>query len=302
MEEHVGRIADEELFTRLVGLVCECGEASYAEVRAGFAACIDQTLLDPTLGPEQVADWARAQAFQGFATLCVQPCNAGRVAWELGRLQSPTGAGTVLAFPQGQSLPEALCFEVAMLAQAGVAEFDLAMNCGAFFEGSYEEVAAPILSVLGTLDADVEEEGECCGEDGCDCGCGKHHHHDEDAGDEDAHDEPPLLKVVLETALLSDEQVCAATDLVSSLGADFVSAATGFGARGASVHDVQLMCATVEPGVRVKAAGDIRCLAEAVELLEAGATRLGTPCGDVLLDELDSLAVRLGYLSGTAGR
>ncbi len=291
-------MTDEELFKSLASLVCDGEEADYDEVRAGFAACIDQTLLDPTAGPEQVAQWARSQAFQGFATLCVQPCNAGRVAWELSRLGSPTGTCAVLAFPQGQALPEALCFETALLMEAGVSEFDLVMNYGAFLEGSYDEVAAPILSVLGTIEADVEEEGECdCGEEGCSCE-GHHHHHrrEEDGEGEHDHDELSLLKVILETGLLTEEQLCAATDLVSSLGVDFVKTSTGFGPRGASVRDVQLMSATVEPGVQIKAAGGIRTLEEAVGLLAAGATRLGTSRGQELLAELDGVAARLGVL------
>lgn len=303
MEECLEPRVDEELFGRLAGLVCEGEEASYDEVRAGFAACIDQTLLDPAAGPERVAQWARSQAAHGFATLCVQPCNAGRVAWELGRLGSATGTCAVLAFPQGQALPEALCFEVALLMEAGVGEFDLVMNYGAFLEGSYDEVAAPILSVLGTIDADLEEDGACdCGEEGCD---GHHHHHigDEDECDHDhEHEEPPLLKVILETGLLTEEQVCTATDLVSSLGVDFVKTSTGFGPRGASVRDVQLMAATVEPGVQVKAAGGIRCLADAVDLLEAGAARLGTSRGEELLAELDAVAARLGLLDAAGER
>ena len=144
MKERLEALADPELMRRLASLVCDGGEASYDEVRAAFAACIDHTLLDPTAGPERVASWARSQASQGFATLCVQPCNAARVAWELDRLESPTGTCAVLAFPQGQALPEALCFEVALLMEAGVDEFDLVMNYGAFLEGSYDEVAAPI--------------------------------------------------------------------------------------------------------------------------------------------------------------
>lgn len=299
MEERLEALADPELMRRLASLVCDGGEAPYDEVRAAFAACIDQTLLDPTAGPERVASWARSQASQGFATLCVQPCNAARVAWELDRLESPTGTCAVLAFPQGQALPEALCFEVALLMEAGVDEFDLVMNYGAFLEGSYDEVATPILSVLGTIDADVEEDGECTCDDE-ECGCDGHHHHGhggEGPGHE-AHDhgDSPLLKVILETGLLTEEQVCAATDLVSSLGVDFVKTGTGFGPRGASARDVQLMSATVEPGVQVKAAGGIRTLQDAVALLEAGATRLGTSRGQELLAELDAVAARLGLV------
>lgn len=295
---------DENRFSRLAALVCEDEEVTVDEVRAGLAASIDQTLLDPCVGPEAVAAWARANAHSGFATLCVQPCNAGRVAWELAQLESPTRVCSVLAFPQGQSSSEELCFQAAVLMAAGVAEFDMVMNYGAFLEGNLDEVVRPIVSVLQTLDADMEEEAEedsahCdCGHDhdhhghddhACDCGEAHEHHHDEE-------DSSPVLKVILETGYLSDEQICTATDVVSSLGVDFVKTSTGFGPRGATVHDVQLMCATVEPGVQVKAAGGIRTLEEVVAMLEAGATRVGTSRGEAILAEFDGLAARLGLL------
>lgn len=297
---------EETLFQRLAALVCDGEEVTADEVRAGLAACIDQTLLDPKVGPEAVAAWARANASSGFATLCVQPCNAARVAWELSELQSVTRACSVLAFPQGQAAAEGLCFETALLMAAGVSEFDMVMNYGAFMEGNLDEVVRPIISVLQTLDADLDEDDGCdCGDEACACG---HHHHDHDCdcdegdacdcGDEG---ERPLLKVILETGVLTDEQVCEATDLVSSLGVDFVKTSTGFGPRGATEHDVQLMSATVEPGVQVKAAGGIATLAGAVRMLEAGATRIGTSRGDAILAEFDALAKRLGYLEAVCG-
>ncbi len=281
---------------RLAALVCEGEEASVEEVRAGLAASIDQTLLDPLAGPERVAAWARDNAGAGFAALCVQPCNAARVAWELDRLGSPTRTCCVLSFPQGQESPEAVCFEVAVGIAAGASEFDLVMNYGAFLEGSYDDVASPILAALQTIDADPED-GEGCGcghgdgHDGCGCGHG-------DGAGEDGEDggcgERPLLKVILETGYLTPEQVCRATDLVSSLGVDFVKTSTGFGPRGATVEDVRLMCATAEPGVQVKAAGGVRTLADALALLEAGATRLGTSHGAEIMAEFDALAAAGG--------
>lgn len=286
---------DENRFSRLAALVCEDEEVTVDEVRAGLAASIDQTLLDPCAGPETVAAWARANAHSGFATLCVQPCNAGRVAWELAELDSPTRVCSVLAFPQGQSSSEDLCFQTAVLMAAGVVEFDMVMNYGAFLESNLDEVVRPIVSVLQTLDADTEEPPESCacghdhGDHECDCGEDHGHHSDEE-------DSAPVLKVILETGYLSHEQICTATDVISSLGVDFVKTSTGFGPRGATVHDVQLMCATVEPGVQVKAAGGIRTLDEVIAMLEAGATRVGTSRGEAILAEFDGLAARLGLL------
>lgn len=296
----------EELLGRLAALVCEGDEATVDEIRAGLAASIDQTLLDPSAGPERVAAWARDNAGEGYATLCVQPCNVGRVAWELERLGSPTRACCVVAFPHGQQTAEGVCFEVALALAAGAGELDLVMNYGAFLEGSYDAVAEPILAALRTIDAEPEDEDDGCAcgcDDGCACGEGR----DDDADGHEGHghgdhghEDRPLLKVILETGCLEPEQICRATDLVSSLGVDFVKTSTGFGPRGATADDVRLMCATVEPGVQVKAAGGIRCLADAVTMLEAGATRLGTSHGAQILGEFDALVDALSARRGDA--
>ena len=302
----------EELLGRLAALVCEGDEATVDEIRAGLAASIDQTLLDPSAGPERVAAWARDNAGEGYATLCVQPCNVGRVAWELERLGSPTRACCVVAFPHGQQTAEGVCFEVALALAAGAGEFDLVMNYGAFLEGSYDAVAEPILAALRTIDAEPEDEDDGCAcgcDDGCacdgECACGEGRDHDAGGHEGHGHDghdheDRPLLKVILETGCLEPEQICRATDLVSSLGVDFVKTSTGFGPRGATADDVRLMCATVEPGVQVKAAGGIRCLADAVTMLEAGATRLGTSHGAQILGEFDALVDALSARRGDA--
>lgn len=302
----------EELLGRLAALVCEGDEATVDEIRAGLAASIDQTLLDPSAGPERVAAWARDNAGEGYATLCVQPCNVGRVAWELERLGSPTRACCVVAFPHGQQTAEGVCFEVALALAAGADELDLVMNYGAFLEGSYDAVAEPILAALRTIDAEPEDEDDGCAcgcDDDCacdgECACGEGHDHDAGGHEGHGHDghdheDRPLLKVILETGCLEPEQICRATDLVSSLGVDFVKTSTGFGPRGATADDVRLMCATVEPGVQVKAAGGIRCLADAVAMLEAGATRLGTSHGAQILGEFDALVDALSARRGDA--
>lgn len=302
----------EELLGRLAALVCEGDEATVDEIRAGLAASIDQTLLDPSAGPERVAAWARDNAGEGYATLCVQPCNVGRVAWELERLGSPTRACCVVAFPHGQQTAEGVCFEVALALAAGAGELDLVMNYGAFLEGSYDAVAEPILAALRTIDAEPEDEDDGCAcgcDDDCacdgECACGEGRDHDAGGHEGHGHDghdheDRPLLKVILETGCLEPEQICRATDLVSSLGVDFVKTSTGFGPRGATADDVRLMCATVEPGVQVKAAGGIRCLADAVTMLEAGATRLGTSHGAQILGEFDALVDALSARRGDA--
>jgi len=318
MSETPTAAAALDVLERLAALVCEGDEATVDEIRDGLAACIDQTLLDPLAGPARVAEWAQANAHQGFATLCVQPCYAGYVAYELAEAGSATRVCTVLAFPQGQASADGICFDVALALGSGVSEIDMVMNVGAFLEGSYDEAFDPIVAALRTIDADDEEDACACGDVHCDCDekgactCGDPecdgHHECACSGDHDECDDPactchhhdhghghdhPVLKVIIETGCLTSEQICRATDIVSSLGVDFVKTCTGFGPRGATVEDVRLMCATVEPGVQVKAAGGIRTLDDVLAMLEAGATRVGTSRGDQIMGEFDALVAGL---------
>lgn len=294
-EEALGKLQ------RIAAAVCEDEEVSAEEVRAELAACIDETLLDPMRGPAFAEAWARERACEGFASLCVQPCNVERVASALVEEGSPTPVCTVLAFPQGQLTGEEVAFQTAYLLALGASEFDLVINVGAFLEGDLEAVAEPIVAMVQTAYADIDEEageeGACACEhdecDECDGECCDHDHdHDHCAHGNCDHEHEgglPVLKVILETGCLTAEQVCAAADFVSSLGVDFVKTSTGFGPRGATVDDVRLMCACVEPGVQVKAAGGIRTLDDALVLIEAGATRLGTSHGTDILAEFDAL-------------
>lgn len=309
--------AAREVLGRLAALVCDDEQVGVDELRMRLAGAVDAALLDPLAGPERVAAQARELAGEGFANLVVQPCNVGRVAWELAQAGSATGACGVLAYPQGQDTPEALCFEVALACAAGAAELDLVLNAGAFLEGAQEGFLAPVEAALGTIDADEGDDGELEGfegfedEDACEgdaCGCGHHHAHEhegdacgcgcedgcsceDDEDEDDACDGHPLLKAVLEVGCLTPEQVCAAADAVSALGVDFLVAGTGCGPRAATEADVRLMCATVEPGVQVAAWADDACtVAEVLPLLEAGAVRVVSAHARELLADFDRLA------------
>lgn len=135
---------------------------------------------------------------------------------------------------------------------AGAEEIDMVLNIGALRSGQYEFVEKEIREV-----ADVAHEGG------------------------------GLLKVILETCLLTDEQKRKASRLAVDAGADFVKTSTGFSTGGATVEDVQLMRNAVGPDVGVKASGGIRTLASLRSMLEAGATRIGTSAGINILKELE---------------
>ena len=185
----------------------------------------------------------------------------------------------------------------------GVAELALVANTGALLEGTLDEVVEPLASLLGTVHAD--EDGCGC-EDGEACSCGHRHHgdeegcgcHDEDCtcGEDDCgrhEDEAPAVSVMLECGLMTPDLVCRACDLVSSCGADFVVAATGEGPRFASAADVRLLCATVEPGVGVKAFTDAVALDDALALLDAGACALVCTHPAQIMEDFDRLALEL---------
>lgn len=219
--------------------------------RATISAAIDQTLLKPTAGMAFAAGWMEECRDKGFATLCVSPFLVPLAAQRLAG--TVTGVCSVVGFPLGYALTETKVEESAHLVQLGCLEIDVVMNVAAFLEGEDEFVLDDIRAVVDS----VEEAGEGAG----------------------------LVKVILETGYLDEAQVSRAATLAASAGAAFVKTSTGFGPRGASVRDVELMRAAVGDEVGVKAAGGIRDLDTALGMLDAGANRLGTSNGLEILSQ-----------------
>lgn len=188
----------------------------------------------------------------GFATLCVAPFLVPLAAQRLAG--TGTAVCSVVGFPLGYSLTETKVEETIHLLQLGCAEIDMVMNVGAFLEGETRLVQDDIEAVVTAVR---------------DSGTG-------------------LVKVILETGHLDDDGVARACELVAESGADFVKTSTGFGPRGASVSDVEIMCATVGDDLGVKAAGGIRDLETAREMIAAGANRVGTSAGLEILAQAAS--------------
>jgi deoxyribose-phosphate aldolase len=220
--------------------------------RAEFATCIDQTLLKPTIGFREAAEWIERMAQEGFATLCVSPFLVPVAAQRL------AGTGTqvcsVCAFPLGYAATESKAEEAAHLVDLGCREVDVVMNIAAFLEDEFEFVEDDLAAVVDQVN---------------DASCGA-----------------ALVKVILETGYLTPTQVADAARVAVGAGAAFVKTSTGFGPRGASLEDVRIMREAVGSEVGVKAAGGIRDLSSALALLDAGATRLGTSSGIELLEAL----------------
>jgi len=220
-----------------------------------LAAAIDQTNLGRETGFGDGEAWIEANSRMGFASLCVSPFLVPQAAQVLAG--TSTVVCSVAAFPNGYAMTETKAEEAARLVALGCREVDMVVNVGALKEGSDDFVRADIRAVVDA----VERAGA------------------------DA-----IVKVILETGLLTEDEVVRGCELSVAAGAAFVKTSTGFGPRGASIRDVELMRQTVGDRARVKAAGGVRDLEAALAMIAAGADRLGTSAGADILKAAASAA------------
>jgi deoxyribose-phosphate aldolase len=215
---------------------------------AEMASMIDHTLLKAQATEDQFHQLcAEARQFS-FATVCINP------AWvplcvELLR-GSPVKVCTVIGFPLGATLPDVKAFESQRCVALGATEVDMVINIGALKSQQYDVVQTDIAAVVSA-----------------------------------AHALGGSVKVIIETAYLSDEEKLKACALSKAAGADYVKTSTGFGPSGATVEDVALMRRAVGPAMGVKAAGGIKSAADAWAMIGAGATRIGTSAGVKIIAE-----------------
>jgi len=214
-----------------------------------LASAIDQTLLRPVDGLAFGTSWIERNASMGFAALCVPPFLVPAAARIL--RGSATRVCSVCSFPLGYSLSAIKAEEARHLVASGATEVDVVINIGALIEGDGQYVLHDLKAVVDAVDA--------------------------------AADSAATVKVILETGYLDAEQIARGSRLSVEAGAHFVKTSTGFGPRGASVDDVRTMRLAVGDRAGVKASGGIRDLAAALEMLEAGASRLGTSSGDAIV-------------------
>jgi deoxyribose-phosphate aldolase len=216
-----------------------------------LAPYIDHTLLRPDATPAQIEQLCAEAAEHSFAAVCVPPCYV-RLATE--KLQnSKVAVCTVIGFPLGYQLAKVKFFEAHQALTEGATELDMVINIGALKAGRTEEV-----------EEEIGQLAELC------------------------HLRGALLKVIIETALLSEEEIELACQLCEEAGADFVKTSTGFASRGASVADIMLMRRTLPGQIRIKAAGGIRTRTAALALIAAGADRIGSSNSLILLHEDDT--------------
>ena len=216
-----------------------------------LAAAMDQTLLKPTVGFAEGAAWIEANRDFGFATLCVSPFLVPVASQRLAG--GSTGVCSVVGFPLGFANTESKAAESADLEVLGCDEVDMVINVAALLEGEDEFVRDDIAAVVDSV---CESSGGTA-----------------------------RVKVILETGYLGEDDIRRGCVLAVEAGAAFVKTSTGFGPRGASVRDVEIMRAAVGSDIGVKAAGGIRDLDTALAMLRAGATRIGTSAGAEILAE-----------------
>ncbi|MGH9433556.1 MAG: deoxyribose-phosphate aldolase [Terriglobia bacterium] len=213
-----------------------------------MARAIDHTLLRPEASLKQVLQICAEARQYGFASVCVNAYWVPVSARELSG--SAVKVCTVVGFPLGATLTSAKIFEAEEAIRLGAQEIDMVMNVGALKSCELERAGQDIRGVV-----------EACHRGGA------------------------LCKVILECALLTDEEKVQACCLAQSAGADFVKTSTGFSTGGATAHDVELMRLAVGAGMGVKAAGGIRSYEDLKTMLSAGATRIGASASVKILQQ-----------------
>ncbi|MCI0394465.1 MAG: deoxyribose-phosphate aldolase [Chloroflexi bacterium] len=212
------------------------------------ARLIDHTLLKPDASQDQIAQLCYEARTHHFASVCVNPAHVKLCAQLL--KGSDVAVCTVVGFPLGATPATVKAYETQQAIRDGASEIDMVINIGALKSKEYKTVYEDIAAVVRAADA-----GNA------------------------------LVKVIIEAALLNDEEKVIACQLAKAAGAEFVKTSTGFGPGGATAADVALMRRVVGPAMGVKAAGGVRNYADAQALIAAGATRLGASAGVRIVKE-----------------
>ena len=216
--------------------------------RKELAGMMDHTLLKAFATPADVEKICKEAAEIGAASVCVNPVNVAEAA----KLLKGTGVKTctVIGFPLGANTPETKAFETKDAIKNGAEEVDMVINVGAAKAGDFETVYKDIKAVVDAADG-------------------------------------TLVKVIIETCYLTDEEKAEACKAAAKAGAAFVKTSTGFGTGGATAHDVALMKASIPATMKVKASGGMRTWEDVIPNLEAGADRLGVSASIAILKGFD---------------
>lgn len=213
-----------------------------ADVPLDLARYIDHTLLKPEATANEIDVLCDEAMEYGFASVCINPTWVKRAADRL--RGSDVKTCTVIGFPLGATTPEIKAMEARRALRDGAREVDMVINIGALKSGDHELVRTDIEKVVDS-----------------------------------AHEGGAIVKVILETAKLTDEEKVIGSALAKQAKADYVKTSTGFGGGGATAYDVALMRETVGPEMGVKASGGVHTAEEAEDMIAAGASRIGASAG-----------------------
>lgn len=206
---------------------------------------IDHTALKPNTNKKAILKLIEEAKEHNFASVCINPCWIPLASKEL--QGSDIKVCTVIGFPLGANTTETKVFETRDAIQKGAQEIDMVINVAMLKDKDYNYIENEIKQIV------------------------------------EASKDKAIVKVILETCLLTDEEIITASKLAKNAGADFVKTSTGFSTGGATVHDVALMRKTVGEDMGVKASGGIHTHEEAMAMINAGASRIGASAGVKLL-------------------
>lgn len=207
---------------------------------------IDHTVLKADTPLETVKRICDEAIEYGFASVCINPCHVAYCADYL--KDSDVNVCTVIGFPLGANTSAVKAFETKDAIANGADEIDMVMNIGALKDKNYDLVRDDVKAVVESANG-------------------------------------TLVKVILETCLLTEDEIKKACELCVEAKADYVKTSTGFSTRGATIEDVQIMKAAVQGKAKVKAAGGVRTHEDMVKIVEAGADRIGTSAGCSLVEK-----------------
>ncbi|TCS83738.1 deoxyribose-phosphate aldolase [Tepidibacillus fermentans] len=213
-----------------------------------LARMIDHTLLKPDATAEMIDQLCKEAKIYEFASVCINPYWVTRAYQQL--KDTDVKVCTVIGFPLGATTKEVKAFETKKCIEEGATEVDMVLNIGALKSKQYDVVEEDIRAVVEAA------KGKA------------------------------LVKVIIETGILTDEEKVKACEISKKVGADFVKTSTGFGHGGATYEDIKLMRKTVGPDMGVKASGGVRDIEGALKMIEAGANRIGTSSGVAIVNGL----------------
>jgi len=218
-----------------------------------MAKMIDHTNLNATATVDQIKKLCEEALEYQFASVCVNPIYVPLATKLLE--ESSVNVATVIGFPLGANTTETKAFETKNAIKNGAKEVDMVMNIGAFKSGAYDLVRSDIKAIIdATRSSGVTSD--------------------------------VIVKVILETCYLNDEEIVKACEIVKEAGGDFVKTSTGFGSAGAEEEKVSLMRKVVGRDIGVKASGGIKNFEDALSMLDAGANRIGASSGVEIVTDI----------------